>query len=398
MSPIRRIAALAALTVVLVLGALSLGLWLGGHPEDLPRFARGAFVASTGESALLDEAIETIHHDYYRAIPDSALVRASISGMVSSLHDPYSEYLAPSSFKSFDAPSTFTGIGVSVKRSSSGLQIIHVFDKSPAQRAGLHGGEVIEKVDGHALASVSLRRAVALIEGPPGSQVRLEIASAGRARQVTLTRETITRPIVASEIKEVNGVKLGWAYLATFSEGADEELSEAVHSLLRAGAKGLVLDLRGDGGGLVSEAQRIVSLFVAKGGVVVTTKGRVQPKIVLKTLGGAIAQSIPMVVLVDHSTASAAEIVTGALQDHGRASVVGTHTYGKGVFQELEPLRNGGGLKITVGEFYTPNGRNLGGGGVKRGAGITPEVLVTHGIDTGHGLQVALSTLAGKLG
>lgn len=398
MSSIRRNVALVALTVVLVLGLLSLGLFLGGHPEDLPGFARGAFVASTGESALLDEAIETVHHDYYRPIPDSKLVGASIAGMVKSLHDPYSEYLAPSAFKSFDAPTTFTGIGVSVKQSGGGLQIIHVFDKSPAQRAGLQGGEVIVGVDGHSLSSVSLDHAVALIEGRPGSQVHLEVAHAGRTREVTLTRETITRPIVASEMKHAGGRPVGWVYLATFSEGAEEEVAAAVHALLHRGAKGLVLDLRGNGGGLVSEAQRIVSLFVPKGGVVVTTKGRAQPTIVLKTIGGSIPQSIPIVVLVDHDTASAAEIVTGALQDHGRATVVGTHTYGKGVFQELEPLSNGGGLKITVGEFFTPNGKNLGGGGVKRGHGITPEVFVTHGIDTDHGLEVALHTLAGKLG
>ncbi|MHB1809336.1 MAG: S41 family peptidase [Solirubrobacteraceae bacterium] len=402
MSSIRRNAALVALTVVVVLGVLSLGLFLGGHPEDLPGFARGAFVASTGEAKLVDEAIATIDHAYYRPIKERKLVGASIAGMVKSLDDPYSEYLPPSAFKHFDAPTTFTGIGVSVKQVSNGLQIIHVFDKSPARRAGLEGGETIVEVDGHALAGVSLDHAVELIEGRPGSQVHLELVKQGRPEQVTLTRETIARPIVASEMKRVHtskrgAVKLGWVYLATFSEGADEEVASAVHALLEQGAQGLVLDLRGNGGGLVSEAQRIASLFVAKGGVVVTTRGRAQPTVVLKALGGAIPSSIPMVVLVDHSTASAAEILTGALQDHGRATVVGTHTYGKGVFQELEPLGNGGGLKITVGEFFTPNGRNLGGGGVKRGAGITPEVLIAHGIDTEHGLQVALGILAGKL-
>jgi carboxyl-terminal processing protease len=105
-----------------------------------------------------------------------------------------------------------------------------------------------------------------------------------------------------------------------------------------------------------------------------------------------------VVVLVDHNTASASEIVTAALQDHRRATIVGTHTYGKGVFQELEPLSGGGAIKITVGEYYTPNGRNLGGSGVKEGAGVTPEVVVAHGIDSEHGLEVALRTLAAKVG
>ncbi|MEA2215333.1 MAG: carboxyl-terminal processing protease, partial [Solirubrobacteraceae bacterium] len=124
---------------------------------------------------------------------------------------------------------------------------------------------------------------------------------------------------------------------------------------------------------------------------------RTQPSQTLSALGGAIPAKIPVVVLVDANTASAAEIVTAALQDHHRATVVGTHTFGKGVFQQEEPLSNGGALDITVGQYFTPNGRNLGGAGVKQGAGITPEVKVPKGIDTNHGVNVALETLAAKL-
>ncbi len=136
-----------------------------------------------------------------------------------------------------------------------------------------------------------------------------------------------------------------------------------------------------------------------KAGTIVSTKGSAQPTIVMHALGGSIPADIPLVVLVDKFTASAAEIVTAALQDNHRAKVVGTHTYGKGVFQELEPLSNGGGLKVTVGEYFTPNGRNLGGGGVHEGKGITPEIVVpSNQIDSEKGLQVALKTLAGEVG
>jgi carboxyl-terminal processing protease len=173
-------------------------------------------------------------------------------------------------------------------------------------------------------------------------------------------------------------------------------LSQAVRSLLRRGARGIVLDLRSNGGGLVSEAQAVASMFVASGAIV-TTRGRSQPTVVLRAQGGAISSSIPLVVLVDHDTASASEIVTAALQDHRRARVVGVHTYGKGVFQELEPLSGGGAIKLTVGEYFTPNGRNLGGSGVSEGAGVAPEVLVRRGVDGEHGLDVALSTLAAKV-
>jgi carboxyl-terminal processing protease len=143
----------------------------------------------------------------------------------------------------------------------------------------------------------------------------------------------------------------------------------------------------------VTEAQLIASVFIPKGPIV-STRGRTQPTETLSATGGAIPTSIPIVVLVDANTASASEIVTAALQDHRRATVVGTHTFGKGVFQEEEPLSNGGALDITVGEYFTPNGRNLGGGGIKQGAGVSPEVLVSHGVDTPHGLAVALAALA----
>jgi carboxyl-terminal processing protease len=158
-----------------------------------------------------------------------------------------------------------------------------------------------------------------------------------------------------------------------------------------------VFDLRDNGGGLVEEAQLIASIFIPKG-VIVTTRGRTQPTQTLLATGDAISTSIPLVVLVDSNTASASEIVTAALQDHRRATIVGTHTFGKGVFQEEQPLSNGGALDITVGEYFTPDGRNLGGGGVKQGAGVIPEVRVPSNlVDTEQGLAVALRTLAAKV-
>jgi carboxyl-terminal processing protease len=213
---------------------------------------------------------------------------------------------------------------------------------------------------------------------------------------VTITRETIDTPVVASSMHTVNGTKIGVVALSMFSEGAHGEVRQAIDKLRREGAKGLVLDLRGNGGGLVSEARMVASLFL-RSGVIVTTKGRNQPTTVLRASCHPLAPSLPMVVLVDRQTASAAEIVTGALQDHRRASVVGTHTYGKGVFQELAPLQGGGGIKLTVGHYFTPNGRNLGGGGVSQGAGIAPEVPVRGGVDGGHGLDEAFSVLAARV-
>jgi carboxyl-terminal processing protease len=375
---------------------LVLGLWLGGHPKELPGFLRNAFV-SNRETQVVNEAIEKVASDYYRPIPKSSLASSSIAGMVSSLHDPYSTYLTQKEFKGFDQPASFAGIGVSVDPAPTGLRVARVFDSSPAQRAGMKEGDTIVAVNGRSLHGVPANRSVALIKGPPGTSVRLTLASkTGPKRTVTVTRATISEPVVASAIRTVHGVKLGWVYLATFSEGSHGELYDAVRGLLKQGARGIVFDLRANGGGLVSEARLVASIFVPSG-VIVTTRGRTQPTVVLTAAGGAISTHIPVVVLVDHNTASASEIVTAALQDHHRATVVGTHTYGKGVFQELEPLAGGGAIKITVGEYYTPNGRNLGGSGVKEGAGVAPEVVVPHGIDSEHGLQVALATRAAKV-
>jgi carboxyl-terminal processing protease len=403
MSP-SRTKPLTIVLAVLLPVLLVVGVWWGGHPEDLPGFLRSGLLANQ-QTLVVDEAIQRIASDYYRRIPTSKLSDSSISGLVASLGDRFSHYLTASEFHEFIAPPHFTGIGVAVDplAHDRGLLIARVFDSTPAARAGLKTGDVIVRVNSRQLAGLSANAATALIKGLPGTDVVLEVESPpaarshhGATRTVKITRATISEPVVASTSKTVHGVKLGVVALAMFSAGAHAEVREAVEHQLQAGAKGIVLDLRGNGGGLVEEAQLIASIFIEKG-VIVSTRGRTQPSETLTASGDAISGAIPMVVLVDADTASAAEIVTAALQDHHRATVVGTHTFGKGVFQEEEPLSNGGALDITVGEYFTPDGRNLGGGGVKQGAGIRPEVLVRSGVDSEHGLAVALSTLAAKV-
>jgi carboxyl-terminal processing protease len=392
------LATLALLAPVLLL----LGIWLGGHPEDLPRFMRNAFVQDH-DTRVVNEAIDHIARDYYRPIQKGQLANASIAGAVASLNDRFSHYLTPSEFRGFNEPASFTGIGVEVNEHANrqGLSIERVFDSSPAARAGLKTGDVIVEVNGRKLTGLSSQADTSLIKGPPNTTVRLGIerheAAHTVTRTVTVTRATISEPVVASAMRTVKGVKLGVVRLATFSVGAHGEVSEAAHHLLRSGARGIVFDLRANGGGLVEEARLVASIFIPHG-TIVSTRGRTQPPQTLTAAGGAIPTSIPVVVLVDGNTASASEIVTAALQDHGRATVIGTHTFGKGVFQEEEPLPNGGALDITVGECFTPNGRNLGGGGVKQGAGVIPEVkLPSRVVDTERGLDAALNTLAAKL-
>jgi carboxyl-terminal processing protease len=394
----RRHPLLAVLAVALPI-FLILGIYLGGHPEDLPGFARSALVADH-ETRAVNEAINRIASDYYRPVAKGRLTNASVAGAVSSLGDRFSHYLSPREYREFNQPPSFTGIGVSVATAHRGLRVARVFDGSPAARAGLREGDVILEVNARKLAGVSAAQAIALIKGRPGTEVELGVEQQRKGRtavsSLRLTRATISQPVVASATRKLRGKQLGIVELATFTPGAHGEVREGVERELRAHARGIVLDLRSNGGGLVEEARLIASIFIDKG-TIVSTRGRTQPSETLTATGGAISPSLPIVVLVDSNTASAAEIVTAALQDHHRATVVGTHTFGKGVFQQEEPLSNGGALDITVGEYFTPNGRNLGGGGVKQGAGITPEVLVRHGVDSNHGLDVALDALAAKV-
>lgn len=387
---------------------LVIGLYLGGHPEDLPGFLRSAFVSSP-QTQVVDEAIQRISADYYRPIPTNKLDNASISGVVASLGDRFSHYLAPVEYREFTSPPHFTGIGVSVATqlaANRGLLIERVFNSSPAARAGLKAGDVIVAVNGRKLAPLSAEAATALIRGLPGTNVQLGIQAPANGsphtrhplRNVKITRAVVSEPVVESLTKTVHGAKLGIVALASFSPGSHVEVREAVEREVHEHVRGIVFDLRGNGGGLVEEAQLIASIFIPKGQTIVTTRGRAVPTQVLVATGNSIPASIPVVVLVDANTASSSEIVTAALQDHHRATVVGTHTFGKGVFQEEQPLSNGGALDITVGEYFTPNGRNLGGGGVKEGAGVIPEVRVPkRDVDTNRGVNIALNTLAAKV-
>jgi carboxyl-terminal processing protease len=394
-SQLRLLLSLAGLLLVVV------GLWLGGHPEDLPGFARSLFV-SDHETRVVDEAIDRIASDYYRPLTKTHLADASIAGAVASLNDRFSHYLSAKEYGEFNEPPRFTGIGVAVDPNRSGLLIARVFDSSPAARASLHAGDEIIAVNGHSLAGVSAEAAAAQIKGPPGTNVQLGVRErrSGRtvSRTVRITRALISEPVVDSETRTVDGKRLGVIALAAFSPGAHGEVAEAVEAEQRQGVRGIVFDMRANGGGLVEEARLTASLFIKKG-TIVSTRGRSQPSQTLSATEHPVAPTIALVVLVDQNTASAAEIVTAALQDHQRATVVGTHTFGKGVFQEEQPLSNGGALDITVGEYFTPNGQNLGGGGVAEGRGIQPNVLVRDNPRAPglHTLQVGERVLAAKI-
>jgi carboxyl-terminal processing protease len=377
------------------------GIWLGGHPSWIPSGIRGAFVDQNSGTKLVQEVVSDLQKNYYRPIDANALLNQGLEGAVASLNDPFSHYFDRADYSSFEDQSNphLSGIGVDVVPNPRGLEIVDAFPGSPAARAGLGHGDLILSVGSTSLANKSSKFASRLIRGRAGTHVTLSILPPnGHARTVSITRQDIVIPVADGRIVTYHGVKLGYLQFTSFTDGSGAELRHDVEKVLHEGARALILDLRANGGGLLNEAVNVASIFIPDG-TIVTTRGRHQPTQVYTARGGAIPTSIPMVVLVDHDTASSAEIVTGALQDRHRAVVVGTHTYGKGVFQEVIPLSNGGALDITVGEYFTPSGRNLGGGGVRQGAGITPNVYASDNPRArgDHALAVAERTVAAEI-
>jgi carboxyl-terminal processing protease len=378
---------------------LCLGIWLGGHPGWMPTGLRNAFVENSGAQLVSDE-LNTITQNYYRPINRTQLLNKGMAAMVASLKDPYSRYYSPSDYHAFlnQTNPHLSGVGIDVVPDSRGLRIVDVFPHSPAATAGLTHGDLIVRVGATSLGGRSAAFASRLIRGRAGTRVGLTITSHGRTRKINVTRADLVVPVTGGSIVKYHGIKIGDLRLTAFTDGAGAELRGQVQRTLRSGAQALILDLRENGGGLLQEAVNVGSIFIPDG-TIVSTHGRAQPRQVYLAKGGAIPAKIPMVVLVDRDTASAAEIVTGALQDRHRAKVVGTHTYGKGVFQEIDPLPNGGALDLTVGEYFTPTGRNLGGGGVREGAGITPNVYVSNNPTApgDHALTVAERVVAAGL-
>jgi len=379
---------------------LCAGLWLGGHPTVLPEFVREPFVGSP--AGLTAEAAEAIEDSYYRPVGDTELGNASLQGMVRELRqrhgDRFSEYFSPERIKSFNEAieGRFSGVGLSVVEVKRGLRVVEVFEGSPAERAGVEIGDTIVTVDGESLAGVSSTEATAKIKGPEGSEVALGVRDGrtGKVRQLRLKRAEVKIPNVSSRVEQVDGRKLGYVRMLSFSEDAHGDLAAAVAAVKDEGAEGIVLDLRGNPGGLLEEAVRSAGIFLPEGEVVVTTESRSQGGSVHKTAGAPIWRG-PLVVLIDRGTASAAEILAAALADDAGAPVVGTRSFGKGVFQQEEPLSNSGALKLTVGEYFTPEGVNLA-----RSRGIHPDVKAGDDPETpaDEAEQRALGVLAGRAG
>jgi carboxyl-terminal processing protease len=384
---------LAALSALVALVA---GLWLGGHPKDLPGPVRDAFVQE--DRALRAELIDSIEDNFYKPVDEKKLDDASLKGIVESLDDPYSHYLTPKEARQFDEDVSghFEGVGMNVEQDKRGLKVLRVFDGSPAEGAGIRRGDFILAVNGRSIAGVNSEIATNRIKGPAGTSVELRVFTPGedRDRTVKVERERIEVPVARGRLVERDGHRLGVAELFAFSDGAHALLSRQIKKLRARGAEAILLDLRGNGGGLLLEAVAVSSLFV-EDGEIVSVRGRHRAERRHDAQGDAILpESVPVVTLVDGGSASASEIVTGALRDRGRAKVVGTRTFGKGLVQEVEQLSNGGVLDLTVANYYLPDGETISTRGIK------PAVRAVDDPDTerDEALPVALETLVRELG
>jgi carboxyl-terminal processing protease len=377
---------------------LAAGIWLGGHPSWLPDPVRDAFVDP--DASLTNEATDEIKNNYWRAPSGELLRNSSVDGMIEALrkryHDRFSHYFSPRDFKKFQdlTSGEFSGVGMSVREIKRGLRVTDVFANTPARAAGIRKGDEVIAVNGRSIAGKDAELTTAEIKGPEGTTVKLTVVrpSTGAKRVRTVKRARIEVPVVKGAMKSVGGKPVGYVRLSTFSRGSHAALRSEVDRLYEKGAEGLVLDLRANGGGLLAESVLDASVFLPGGETVVSTSGRKQPTRVYRAFGDPVDRR-PMVVLIDHDTASAAEILTAALEDHEYATVVGTRSFGKGVFQEVIPLGNGGALDLTVGEYLTPDGTSLAG------KGIRPQVPARDlpGTKADEGLLKALGVLGQEL-
>ncbi|MBI4134594.1 MAG: S41 family peptidase [Candidatus Sungbacteria bacterium] len=293
------------------------------------------------------------------------LVEGAIAGMVSALADPYTVFLPPVESKQFqdDIKGSFEGIGAEIGIRKGILTVIAPLRDSPAERAGLRAGDRILRIDDTLTADLTVEAAVRLIRGPKGTPVKLTIVREGsdQPKEISVTRDTIVIPNIKTEIKE--GVFI--IQLTHFSETSPSDFRKAVNEFQRSGAGKLILDLRNNPGGYLTAAVDVASWFIPAGDVVVSERWSGGDEEVYRSRGYRALESTPMVVLVNQGSASASEILAGALRDQRDVKLVGEKTFGKGSVQELEDLPGGASLKITIAEWLTPSGTSINENGLE---------------------------------
>ncbi|WP_294186985.1 S41 family peptidase [uncultured Clostridium sp.] len=314
---------------------------------------------------LLFQVRDALLTKYDGELDDNSLLEAAIKGMTQSVNDPYTVFMNASEYKAFEdqIEGHFVGIGAQLGIKDDKITVVSPIEGSPAEKAGLKDGDVILKVDGNEITEPNLDKTIATIRGEKGEEVTLSVLREGSEYlDISIVRDEIKVISVKGEI--IDG-DIGYIQISSFDEDVAKDFKNKIVELKSQGMKGMILDLRGNPGGSLSEAVNVASQFIPKGKIVTYTIDKYDKKQEAKSVGGE-AEGMPLVILIDGGSASASEVVTGALRDYEAGTIIGTTSFGKGIVQQLIEFKDGnGGLKVTTSKYYTPNGENIHKIGIK---------------------------------
>lgn len=367
------------IAIAALMATLAVGIYIGANPNTPVLGSLKDIVAPEQAEIYTDEAQRLIEEDFYKKVPDPKLTNGSINGMVKALDDPYSHYFDPKQNEAFEQAITgqYTGVGMAVNQDKRGLLVTLTYPGSPARQGGLLPGDLITAVNGKSIAGQNADAAVAKVKGPEGTSVSLTVATPiskgsrklGKEREVKLVRKRIEIPVAEGKLFKREGRKVGVVRLSSFTETAGKAVKAQVDKLKKQGADSFVLDLRGNGGGRLDQAVEVSSVFL-RSGMIVATQGRTRKREQFNAVKADFRSAAPLAVLVDKGSASASEITAGALKYRDRALIIGTRTFGKGVFQEVTELKNGGAISLTVGRYVLPGNHFI------TKAGLRPDLTV----------------------
>ena len=325
---------------------------------------------------LFGEVLEKISKEYVDEVDQSKSMDSAINGLLQSL-DPYSAYMTPESFEGMQTETSgeFGGLGIEVGMEAGVVKVISPIDNTPASKAGLKAGDYIVKINNTQVQGKSLMEAVDLMRGPVGSSIEITVRRRGvkKALIFNITREVIQVQSVKSELIDNN---IGYIRLTSFNENSSEQIKEKINKLNKnKDLKGYILDLRNNPGGLLSQAIKISDFFLENGEIVSTRSRQASENRKWFAKKGDRTNGKTLIILINYGSASASEIVAGALKDHKRAIILGENSYGKGSVQSIIPLKNRGAIRLTIAKYYLPSGKSISE------VGVTPDIEVAEGSD-----------------
>ena len=325
---------------------------------------------------LFGEVLETIKNEYVDEVDQVDIMDSAINGLLQSL-DPYSAYMSPKSYKGMqtDTKGEFGGLGIEIGMESGVVKVISPIDDTPASKAGIKAGDYIVRINGEQVQGKSLTDAVELMRGPIGSSIKLTVRRKNekKALEFKITRAVIE--VKSVEAKLIGDKKeIGYLRLKSFNQNSDEQLFKNINNFEKnEKLRGYILDLRNNPGGLLNQAISVSDFFLDDGEIVSTKGRRISETRRFFSKKGDGIDGKPLVVIINTGSASAAEIVSGALKDHKRAIILGERSYGKGSVQSIIPLKNGGGLRLTISKYYLPSGKSISD------VGVLPDIFVEEG-------------------